>query len=204
MVARRTIRSGIGATRPSPRVRDAGASPAGARHGFTLVEVIATIVILAVIGSMASRTILAAMDGYVRASTQAQLHSELSIALERIERELRKIPIKSNYGSLAPNISSVSATAMTWNGNCSLSLSGSQLSLVENGGPAAILLSDVTSFSIQTYNESNASLGASLSGAGCDPIRRIAVQITVQRAGIAETLRSKIYLRCTMEGAPVS
>nr|AQQ75239.1 hypothetical protein [uncultured bacterium] len=174
------------------------------RAAFTLVEVVATIIVLAVIGSIASRTIITAMDSYVQASTQAQLHSELSIALDRIERELRKIPIKAGYGSIAPDISSVTSTSMAWSGNCSLSLSGDQLLLAESGEPAVILLDDVSAISIQAYDENNSALAANLSGTSCDPIRRVAIRITLQRAGVSETLGMRIFLRCTMEGAPVS
>ena len=174
------------------------------RAGFTLVEVIATIVILAVIGSIASRTIMVALDGYIRAATQAQLHTELSIAMDRIERELRKIPGKVNYASVAPNITAVTANSLAWNGNYSLSLSGNELRFVENGAASAILLSDVTGFTVQTFDQSNNALGAALSGVGCDPIRRVSVDITLQRAGITESVRSKVFLRCTMKGAPIS
>jgi len=171
------------------------------RRAFTLVEVIATIVVLAVVGSIASRTVLTATDGYMKAATQAQLHSELSIALDRIMRELREMPIKTSYASIAPDIASVSSTAITWRTNYSLTLSGSQLMFVENGSASSILLENVTAFSITTYNESNAALSSSLSGAGCDPIRRIAVQITVQRSGITESLSAKVFIRSTMKGA---
>ena len=173
-------------------------------RGFTLVEVIATIVILAVIGSIASRTVMTAMDGYIRSATQAQLHTELSIAMDRIEREMRKIPGKADYESVAPNITSVTASSIAWNTNYSLSLIGSELRFVENGAASAVLLTDVSAFALQTFNESNNALVATLNGAGCDPIRRISIQITIERAGITETLRSKIFVRSTMKGAPIS
>ncbi len=44
------------------------------RRGFTLIEAIATIVVLAIIGSIASLFILTAVDGYAVAATTAQLH----------------------------------------------------------------------------------------------------------------------------------
>ena len=34
-------------------------------------------------------------------------------------------------------------------------------------------------------------------------IRRIRVQITVQRSGVSETLRTKLFIRSTMSGAKV-
>jgi prepilin-type N-terminal cleavage/methylation domain-containing protein len=171
------------------------------RRGFTLIETIATIIILGIVATIASQTILVAMDGYIRGSTQSQLHSELSTTLERIEREIRKIPIKTGYGSIAPNITSVTASSIAWTGGFNLYLNGSQLMFADAGAAAAVLLEDVTGFTVQTYNESNAALGASLSGSACDPIRRISITVTIQRSGITETLRTKVFLRNTLDGA---
>jgi hypothetical protein len=160
---------------------------------------LATIVIISAVGAVASVTLMSAVDSYVDASTQAQLHSELSIAVDRIDRELRRTtrdPIVAG----APNIATVSPTSITWNNNYSLSLSAGQLLFVENGSAAAVMLTDVSAFSVQAFNESNGALAANLAGATCDPIRRLLISVTVQRFGVTETLRTKVYLRCTMEG----
>lgn len=166
----------------------------------------AAVVILAVIGTIVSSTMLTATDGYITAANQAQLHSELSVTLDRIERELRRIPIKASYASIAPNITSVTASSIAWTngGTYALSRSGNQLMFVENGAAAAILLDNVTGFAVQTYDESNTALGTSLSGTACDPIRRISIQITMQRSGVTETLRTKVFVRGTVEGASSS
>ena len=169
-------------------------------RAFTLVELIAVVAVLGVIGSLASLTLRTAIDGYVVAATSAQLHTELSIAMDRIGREMHNVQLKST-SPVAPNITSVTATSIAWNGNDSLSLNAGRLMFVDNGAASAILLDSVTAFSVQTYDESNTALAATLSGSGCDPIRRVQMQITLTRAGVSETLRSKIYLRCTMEGA---
>ncbi|MCI0630556.1 MAG: hypothetical protein L0Y44_07895, partial [Phycisphaerales bacterium] len=150
--------------------------------------------------SVASLTLLSALDGYVDAATQAQLHSELSIAVDRIDRELRRTQLKTS-SPIAPNISLVGPSSITWNNNYSLSLSAGRVMLVENGGASAILLSDVTAFSVTAYDESNTAMAANLAGAACDPIRRVRVTVTISRAGVAEMLRTKVYLRSTMEGA---
>ncbi len=46
------------------------------RRGFTLIEAIATIVILGAIGSMTSMMIANSVDCYAAATTSAQLHTE--------------------------------------------------------------------------------------------------------------------------------
>ena len=169
--------------------------------GFTIIEMIATIVILAIVGSLVSSILMSATSGYSRGATAAQLHGELSMALDRVDRELREIELDQAAASTAPDISAMTASSITWNTDCSLSLSGSNLMLTMNGGTAAVLLSNVTAFTLAAYNESNTALAASLSGSACDPIRRLSVQITTQRYGVTESLRTRVFLRCTVENA---
>ena len=69
-----------------------------------------------------------------------------------------------------------------------------------DGGAAVVLLSDVTALSVQTYDEDNTALAATLTGAQCDPIRRVYVEVTMQRSGVSQSLSSKVFLRSTMRG----
>jgi prepilin-type N-terminal cleavage/methylation domain-containing protein len=182
------------AVRPTRRGRVA------VRRGFTLVELIATTVVLAALGSVASSLLISAINAYSNSAIQAQLHNEQSIAMERIVRELRKCPRDTSASSTAPMISTVTANSITWNGSSTLSLSGSQLMFADAGATARPLLSNVTDFQVQTYDESNTALGASLSGSACNPIRRVNFLITSQRSGVTETLTTRVFIRSTMVG----
>jgi Tfp pilus assembly protein PilE len=167
--------------------------------GFTLVETIATITILVTLGSISSGVLWSALDAYSDAAVRAALHSETSVGMERIIRELHGIDKKAV--GVAPEISDVTPTSITWNTSNSITLSGDQVLLVDGGGPARVLLDEVTTLTIQTYDESDAAMASSLSGAACDAIRRISVEVTLQREGVTETLRTKMFVRCTMAGA---
>jgi type II secretory pathway pseudopilin PulG len=167
------------------------------RRAFTLVELITTMTVVAALGSVVSVVIMSAVDSYSRASTTAQLHSELSITLDRLDQMLQYIPRSASAG---PDIASVTATSITWSTNWSLSLTGTQLQLSEAGAASTVLLKDVSSLSIQTYDESDSALAASLSGAACAPIRRIRVTITLTRGGVSETLRTRIFIRSMVAG----
>ena len=171
------------------------------RRAFTLVEVVATIVVLATIGTVASGILFTATDGYLEARMTAQLHSELSIAMDRIVRELRNIQLDDTADDVAPDIDAVTATSITWDDDYVIALSGSDLMLTIDGGAAAVLLSDVTSFTIQGYDEDNSELAATLNGDDCDDIRRASISVTIERSGVSETLRSKVFIRSTMHGA---
>ncbi len=170
------------------------------RRAFTLIELITTIVVLGAVGSVASVMMVTAVGGYIEAATRAQLHSELSIAIDRIDRELRKVGLEGG-GSVSPDVQYVTASTIGWNTTSALYVSGDDLMFQENGGTARVLLSDVTSFSVQAYDESNAAMAATLNDAQCDQVRRVAISITLQRAGVSESLRTRVFLRCTMEGA---
>ncbi len=171
-----------------------------ARRGFTLIEAIVTIVVLAIIGSIASLIILNAVDGYTDAATTAQLHIEASTAMDRIVRELRKVPLDGGAAGIAPDINDVTSTSITWGANSEVSLSGNKLQITTTGPPLGDILDDVTAFSIQTYDEDNAALGATLTGAACDPIRRIELDLTLQRGDVSTSLRTKLFVRSTMSG----
>lgn len=181
--------------------------PSNSRHfsrqraaGFTLVEAIATMTIVATIMAVVSRVVLVSVDAYAAATTRAELSSGLSTALERMCAELRQIPLVSG-GSSAPDIASVSATSITWSANSTLALSGSNLTLALAGGSACTLLTNVSAFNLQCYDESNVALASSLSGNACAAIRRVQITVSVQRGGITETLRTRVFLRSQIAGS---
>ena len=68
-------------------------------------------------------------------------------------------------------------------------------------GPAAVLLTDVVSFSVHAYDQDNVALINPLFGAACDAVRRVALDVTVQRNDATERLRTKVFIRSTMAGA---
>ena len=179
--------------------------PGRRRRGFTLVESMATIVVLGVLGSTASFLILDAVDDYANASFSAQLHAEMSIGLDRAMREIRKIELDAGATGVAPDITSMAVTLLQWedsSGNAyRLGWSGSELELQVAGGAIATLLTDVTDLAISIYDEDNLDLGVSCAGPGCDAVRRVAVDVETQRGGVTDRLRFKAFIRSTMSGA---
>jgi prepilin-type N-terminal cleavage/methylation domain-containing protein len=169
-------------------------------HGFTLIELVATVAIVGALGSIAASILMASIGGLRESTTRAQLHTEMSIAMDRIDRELRNISLDSGASDIAPNIDSISAHAITWEGSNSLVLDGTNLNLTLYGAGTSVLLADLTALSITAHDENNAPMSASLSGTGCDGVRRLLVEVTAVRNGVTEHLRTKVFLRCTMAG----
>ena len=173
------------------------------RPGFTLIETIAAMTVVATIGSISSFIIYGAINSYRAATTRAQLHNDCSAAFDRLTKLLWSIPRDTTASVVAPMISNVTATSLSWNTNWSLALSGSQLMLTEAGGTARPILENVTSFTVTCYNESNTALSASLSGSATQAIRRIEIQATVSRQNVTETLRTRAFIRSLMSGAKI-
>ena len=164
----------------------------------------ATIVVLGVLGSTASFLILDSVDNYTEAALQAQLHAEMSIALDRAMREIRKIELDTTATDVAPDITDMTASSLQWedsSGNAyQLVKVGSELQLAVAGGGLATLLTDVTALTIVIFNEDNADLIV-CTGATCDAVRRVSVDVTTQRGGVTQSLRFKAFIRSTMSGA---
>ncbi|MFM9996436.1 MAG: type II secretion system protein [Phycisphaerales bacterium] len=176
-------------------------SRAHARRGFTMVEAIAAIVVISVLGSIASFVLHAAVRGSMDAATGESLAADASAALERIVRGLRAIDDDGGTPGVQPSIGEVGPTLIRWNTNWSLSRSGTTVLLEESGGTPTALVRDASAFTIQTYNGVGGVLGGTLSGAACHAVRRIEVTLTLARAGRQVALRTRVTPRCTVTGA---
>ena len=179
-------------------------SGGGVRRAFTLIESMATIAVLATLGSIASFLVLDAVDDYSGTATAAQLHAELSIAMDRILREVRHIELDSGAGGIAPNIVGVDSNYVAWQDsdadNYSFVFFGGVINL-QIDGVTGLLLSDVSATTVKAYDEDNTELVLPLAGAACDAVRRVSVEISLQRNGVSQSLRSKVFIRSTMSGA---
>jgi prepilin-type N-terminal cleavage/methylation domain-containing protein len=172
------------------------------RRGFTLVEALATIVVISILGSISSTVIYTGVIAYRDAAAQGHLHAEVSIAMEVIARTLREVPAEPGSRPAVPQIAAVMPSSIAWGpgGASTLALNGSQLQLVQ-GGSTVVLLTDVTAFNIRCLNATGAPLPSSISGAGTRDIQRVEVTIAVSRQGVTERLRTLVFLRCLLSGA---
>jgi prepilin-type N-terminal cleavage/methylation domain-containing protein len=170
------------------------------RRGFTLVETIAVMAVLAAVGSVSSLIIYSSVNGYRSASARSIAHECSAAAMERLSVEFRQVPLDPDSATTAPLITSVTPTSIVWGSGSTLSLDGSNLRFVDGGAAAVTLLSNVSGFSVQCYNESNTALATTLSGVACQPIRRIGLTLTVSHDGQPDTIRSKFFIRSAMAG----
>lgn len=173
------------------------------RRGFTLVELVASMTVIATLAAVSSGLIYSATRAYRDISVRSRLHASASLALTRIFTHLRAVPLTQAAPTIIPSIDSVGASTIAWAGDCSLSVSGTNLMLVVDGGAPYVLLGGVTAFSVSTFDESNSTLSASLTGAACAAVRRVRISVTVEASGISETVSSRVFLRSAMSGGGV-
>jgi prepilin-type N-terminal cleavage/methylation domain-containing protein len=173
----------------------------GRVRGFTLVELIASMCIIAMIATLGSGLVWQGAAACRGAATAPQVHAEGAAALERLVREWRGIELRPGSSPAAPSIQSIGAASMTWNSADSLALRGSDLMLTEDGGTARVLLRGVTSLAVRAYDESGAEVLPPVAGEACDAVRTLSVELTVSREGISDTLRTRVFIRSLMTGA---
>lgn len=180
--------------------RGAGA----AVRAFTLVEALTAIVIVATLLVIASNVIFAGVDAYASTSTRARLTAEMSSAMERASAALRDIPMDTGQATAKPLIQSVTTNSITWSTTSTLALSSGSLVLTTAADGAATLQTDAADFAIVAYDQNGAVLTLPLSGTACHAVQRIEISLTCTRAGVSQTLRTRVFLRNLVEtAAPV-
>jgi type II secretory pathway pseudopilin PulG len=165
---------------------------AARRRAYTLIETISSIVVIGIIGTLASRILLQASQGDRAASTRAQLAAEVSMTMDRIVREVRDINRDPGGG---PAINAITPASLQWQNDCALTLLGTNLELAINGAAGSVLQTDITSFALTAFDDQGNVLSATMSGAACTAIRRVEISVTATRDGSAVSLRTRVFTR---------
>jgi len=179
-------------------------SSAVCRAGFTLVEMVATIAILSVLGLLASGIMLNAWKVHTDAVTRVNLSEGLATAMERMVSELRNIDITPASSPATPGISAMSAGSISFTvGGSSrvISLSGTDLLLSGSAASGAVLASGITSITIQGYTKDNVAVSASPSAAEIASTRRLQITMTGTSGTVTETIRTKVFIRSMASGS---
>lgn len=173
-------------------------------RAFTLIEAITTIIVVAIVSTISASLVRTAMDSYTSATTSADLSDQLSLAMDRITTELRTMDHTGAVGSVQPDITALTSSAITFRSGGatrSISLSGSNLLFTGSVTSSATLAQNVTAFSIVGYDKSNSVLPASPSAAQIATIRRLQITLSASSHGITETLRTKVFIRGLASGS---
>ncbi len=118
-------------------------------NGFTLIEMIAAMVVLSIIAAASSGIILGAADGYVTATSQRQSVDRGVLALERIALMLRDAS-ESGTTPGAPGLADVGGTWLERDDGTRVELLGTTLMMTDPVFGQGVLCTDVTTFRL-TY-----------------------------------------------------
>jgi prepilin-type N-terminal cleavage/methylation domain-containing protein len=170
-------------------------------RGFTLVEAIASIVIIGIVGLVASRLVVTASAAIEGTARRAELSGMLNAAMERAMIELRNIDAAAGVPVItSPSTSSISFTV--GGSSRQLSHSGTTVSLTGAAASGAALATDVTTFTLTYYDRDNATIASP--AASISSIRSIQLTMTATRGGVSETLRSRVFIRSLSSGSGAS
>jgi prepilin-type N-terminal cleavage/methylation domain-containing protein len=178
------------------------------RRAFTLVETIATLAIIGVVSLAVSRLLYTATDAYSQIGARADLANQMSLAMDRMVIELRRIDSTSSSGAVGPSISAFTASQIDFvSGGSSFTLaynSGTQtVAFLGAAGVTSTLMPNVSSFTITPLNAVGTAIATPVSAANLPLIRSIRIQMTCSNTtlNISEILRTQIYIRSMMVGS---
>jgi prepilin-type N-terminal cleavage/methylation domain-containing protein len=170
------------------------------RRAFTLVEVVAAMTIMSIIGIVSSNIVFNAVRALDEETSRAQLNLEMSSGLSLMVDAFRAV---DKLTGPAPNISAMSATRLTASiGGIETTWSYSDSTLsVSAGGATQSLVDGLTSFAFVPIDRSGNIVALPISStAGAAPVQRIQITMTGTRAGRTDTLRTEVFLRNLMRG----
>ena len=122
-----------------------------AQNGFTLVELIVTLVLVGIIGTFTTLFMYTGLNGYLKAKDTSEGALKAQIALDRISLELKDINNISEFNS----DTNINYTSETLPGNRKIFLNGDKIELDVDGTPNP-LLDTVVSFDLEpTYTDLN-------------------------------------------------
>ncbi len=164
------------------------------RHGVTLIEAIASIAVLAILGSLASTLIFTAADGYLSASTASRLHGEAGLALERAVHELRSVERREYPSGSGPALENLTTDAITWHETEQLRRQGEQL-ILRRDEIDHVLAEHLTHFQVRAFDDENQPMSADLTGDEVAGVHRIELTLTLEKHGARVTVRTRVFPR---------
>ena len=142
------------------------------RPGFTLLELLAAVVVMSIISVVVLPVLTSASESYTTTRDIRSRTEHVAYALDRISRMIREAPIGAD--ELGVGIQSATASSLLFTDGTGLEMNAGQLELVVPGESNALLCERVDAFEIEYL----ASDGVTSTLASPTQTHRIAVTIT--------------------------
>ena len=133
------------------------------RRAFTLVECVCAITVIAVTSAVVLPVVNSATTSFVSAARARDISENTAYAMDRCLLMLRSAPL--NAAATSVDVTSASATGITFSDRRSLSLAGGVLSMSDTSGVRVPLLKNVETFTLGQYAQNGTSSTAGTPGA---------------------------------------
>ena len=163
-----------------------------ANAGFSLVEMIVSIVVLGVLAAVTAPVFTSSLRGYVESDAHLTTLSKARYATERIARELREVQYNNGTGSFSfsamgpNNVAFLKQDGTT----VTLSVAGTNVNLRYAPPNVTAPLTDELGALTLTYLNANG-----VAGATAATVRAVDVSLTLTNRGATHTQRVRVGLR---------
>ncbi|MBX3323757.1 MAG: hypothetical protein KF757_12280 [Phycisphaeraceae bacterium] len=154
------------------------------RSAFTLVEAVATTVVLSVIAAITLPVINASTDSYAAAATASRVVDETCYAMDRIVRLLREAPLGPTVATL--DIASMTSDSVRFADGRGIELSGDTLLVRFEDGATAPICRGVQEFELRSIRSDG-------TDAGADPMEAQRFEVRLKAGGLE--VRSVAFAR---------
>lgn len=174
-------------------VHSLGISGKGCRRlsAFTLIELLAAIVIISTVAAVASPIVLTATDAYAKSAEQRRGTERAAAALDRLCRILREAPAKATPAG-ATDFKNADISSFGLQGGIGVALTGGTLTLETSTVAATALCPDVTAFELTYLDASGAVVNVA---SGTDGVRRIIIRLAAGGTELTTTVGLRASLK---------
>lgn len=157
-------------------------------RGFTMIELIVVIVIIAIIGTTASKLLVQAYRSGYTARDLSDVDWQFRIALERMARDIQLVRSATASDLVISPTTEIEFTDIH-DDTVTYELSGSTLTRQENAGSAIGIADNVSNLAFSYFDENGAST------ATVTDVRYITVSFDVTRGEISDTYQTTVFPR---------
>ncbi len=162
--------------------------------GFTLIELIAVIVIISTLSSVVGSLVHESVKIYAGASAQREAQERHGFALERMVRAMREAaPLVGSTGT--PGLVTADINQCAFEDGTAFQLSGTDVLMTPAGGASGPLARNVTAFELSYIGEDGVMLNFG-GGDTVDEVRTIWIHLQSESVDT----RTAVYLRAAMGG----
>lgn len=150
------------------------------RRAFTLVEVMVTVTVLSILGSVTLPLLHGATVNYAEMRRAQRASGHLVYAIDRVVRTVRELNEDADTGAIA--LDDLSPTSIRATAGPVIQLQGGLLTLTEAGGSAQTICVDVERFEVRYFDAQ----GTDTTDAGAVHV----IEILIERDGFVLTTRA--------------